>query len=256
VNNLKTQQDEDKRKDNLGLGLQDKPATGSDRFTLWISQNYMLVFILIILLYVGAPFIAPVLMKAGMQTPARIIYMLYSPLCHQLAFRSWFLFGEQPVYPLEIAHVDDLLPYEVYTNQAKIDLLGARNFIGNETMGYKVALCERDIAIYVALLLFAIVFALSGRRIRGLPWYLWIAVGLIPIGLDGISQLPSLASGLIPFLPIIRESTPILRTITGVLFGFCTGWYMFPLIEESMNETSQIVKNKYSAGSPKREIQD
>ena len=216
----------------------------------------MFVFILVIALYVGAPFVAPVLMKTGMQAPARIIYMLYSPLCHQLAFRSWFLFGEQPVYPLEIAHVDELVPYEEYTNQTKVDLLSARNFVGNETMGYKVALCERDVAIYVALLIFAIVFVLSGRRIRGLPWYLWIAIGLVPIALDGLSQLPSLASGLIPYLPIIRESTPILRTITGVLFGFCTGWYMFPLIEESMNESTQIVNNKYSAVSAKQKNQD
>ena len=256
MNTPNNQQELDEETKNYNLGLHDKQVTGSDRFTFWFSQKYMLVFILIISIYVGTPFIAPVLMEAGMDTPARIIYMIYSPLCHQLAFRSWFLFGEQPVYPLEIAHVDDLVPYEEYTNQTKVDLLGARNFVGNETMGYKVALCERDVAIYVALLIFAIVFVISGRKIRGLPWYLWIAIGLVPIGLDGLSQLPSLASGLIPFIPIIRESTPILRTITGVLFGFCTGWYMFPLIEESMNETSQIVKNKYSAGSPKQEIPD
>jgi uncharacterized membrane protein len=251
-----TQQGIDKGMDKFSAAHQDKPVSGSDRFTLWISRNYMFGFILLIALYIGTPFVAPILMKTGMQAPARMIYMIYSPLCHQLAFRSWFLFGEQPVYPLEAAHIDELVPYENYTNQAKVDLLGARNFVGNETMGYKVALCERDVAIYVALLFFAIVFALSGRRIKSLPWYLWVAIGLVPIAVDGLSQLPSLASGLIPYLPIVRESTPILRTITGVLFGFCTGWYMFPLIEESMNETTQIVKNKYSAVSPKQENQN
>ncbi len=103
MNNPIMQQDEDKRQDEFNLSMLEKPETGSDRFTLWISQNYMLVFILLIAIYVGTPFIAPLLMKAGMQTPAKIIYTLYSPLCHQLAFRSWFLFGEQPVYPLEIS---------------------------------------------------------------------------------------------------------------------------------------------------------
>ena len=34
-----------------------------------------------------------------------------------------------------------------------------------------------------------------------------------------------------------RESTPLLRTLTGALFGFSTAWFGFPLIEESMAET-------------------
>ncbi len=35
--------------------------------------------------------------------PANVIYAIYKPLCHQFGFRSFFLFGEQPYYPLKEA---------------------------------------------------------------------------------------------------------------------------------------------------------
>ncbi|MHB1384976.1 MAG: hypothetical protein ACYCYC_11680, partial [Bellilinea sp.] len=66
---------------------------------------------------------------------------------------------------------------------------------------------------------------------------------LVPIGIDGVSQLPSLISQL-PDWMIIRESTPILRTITGALFGITTSWYLFPMIEESMRETRKMLAGK------------
>jgi len=43
---------------------------------------------------------------------------------------------------------------------------------------------------------------------------------------------------------IIRESTPLLRTITGSLFGLTTGWYLFPLLEESMKDARRLVLSK------------
>ena len=57
------------------------------------------------LFYVGLPLLAPSLMKLGAELPANIIYRMYKPLCHQFAFRSFFLFGEQPFYPLAEAGV-------------------------------------------------------------------------------------------------------------------------------------------------------
>jgi hypothetical protein len=32
--------------------------------------------------------------------------------------------------------------------------------------------------------------------------------------------------------------------MTGTLFGFTTAWYLFPLIEESMNETRMVLEEK------------
>ncbi|MCJ7676332.1 MAG: glutaredoxin family protein, partial [Anaerolineales bacterium] len=119
-------------------------AVRVNRSLLFISRHWLAMFNLLILLYVGLPFLAPVLMRAGAERQARWIYMAYSPLCHQWAFRSWFLFGPQAAYPRALAGTS-LTPYGVATGLDENDLIGARTFVGNPQVGYKVALCERDI---------------------------------------------------------------------------------------------------------------
>ena len=224
--------------------IKGKTISGTDRFSLWVSNHYMWLFNFFVFLYVGLPFLAPVLMEERLEAPAKVIYTIYSPLCHQLAFRSFFLFGKQPYYPRALADISGVVTYEQLTGNPKLDLLQARAFIGNDVTGYKVAICERDVAIYGSLLLFGVVFALTGRKIKSLPWYFWIVLGLIPIGLDGFSQLPSLAGwDFLSWLPI-RESTPFLRVLTGTLFGATTAWYLYPMIEESMRETHVMLVRK------------
>jgi uncharacterized membrane protein len=124
----------------------------------------------------------------------------------------------------------------------------ARKYVGDEGAGYKVALCERDVAIYAAILLFGIVFGFTGRRIKPLHWMVWVFLGLGPIGLDGFSQLLSQfnwewLAAVIPY----RESTPLLRVLTGAFFGLFTAWFAYPNIEESMNETRQYFIKKFAA---------
>jgi uncharacterized membrane protein len=225
---------------------------GTDKFTMWMTKNYIWVINLMLFLYVGFPFLAPTLMKVGMTIPARAIYLVYSPLCHQLAFRSWFLYGEQSYYPRSAAGIEGVMTYGEASGLDENDLLAARNFTGNEVMGYKVAICERDIAIYAGMLLFGIFFALFGRNMKPLPWWIWILVGIVPIALDGFSQLFSQLGipGLTQLLPY-RESTPFLRTLTGLLFGITTAWFGFPYIEESMVETRQTLTKKFAVAEIK-----
>lgn len=221
-----------------------------DSVTEWLSLHYLLLFNSILILYTGLPFVAPVLMKTGNTTPAKIIYTIYSPFCHQMAFRSWFLFGEQPYYPRELAGIQNVASYEsaILPNQnvveTSLDFIStARSYLGNDQAGYKIALCERDIALYGGLLLFGIVYAITGRKIKQIPWYVWLVFGLMPIGLDGASQLPGLVSGLPEWLPI-RESTPFWRTVTGGLFGCLSAWYLYPLVEETMKDTRALILSK------------
>lgn len=223
--------------------------TSADRFAFWISRHYMLVLNLIVLIYVGLPFLAPVLLAAGFKTPANLIYKGYSLVCHQLAFRSWFLFGEQPAYPRQFAGVDGLTPYGLATGLDELNDLQARQFTGNPDVGYKVALCQRDVSIYGGILLFGLVFSLSGRKLKSLPWYLWILLGIVPIAIDGFSQL--LSQPPISLLPL-RESTPLLRTITGVLFGITTAWFGYPMVEETMQEIRSFSSNKFSLAEKQR----
>ncbi len=161
-------------------------------------------------------------MKNGQEGAANTFYKFYNVFCHQLAFRSYFLYGIQPFYPRELAHLPEVYTYEAVTGMPAENIAFARNFKGNERLGYKTALCQRDLAIYGSLALFGIVFGLTGKRIKAIPWYLWIVVAILPIG----------------------ESTPFLRTLTGMLFGFGTGWFMYPLMEESIKEARFALQRK------------
>lgn len=226
--------------------LRGQQISGADRFSFWLSRHYLLLLNFIILLYVGFPFLAPVLMKAGLAAPARVIYAAYSPLCHQLGFRSMYLFGEQMVYPRALAGMQGLKTFGEATGIDEFNLWAARTFVGNEQVGYKVALCERDVAIYLSMVLFGVVYAATGRRLPKLHWMLWVLLGLGPIGLDGFSQLFSQAlPGLESILPM-RESNLILRLLTGSLFGFMTAWFGYPYIEDSMRETREVLVKKFA----------
>ncbi|MEM5774695.1 MAG: DUF2085 domain-containing protein, partial [Anaerolineaceae bacterium] len=221
-----------------------RTLSGADRFSLWFSRYYMAVISVLLMIYTGLPFLAPVLMKNNMPGPANVIYTIYKPLCHQLGFRSIFLFGEQWFYPRALAGIEGYKTYEELTHQDEVDVLQARKFTGDEQTGYKVALCQRDVAMYGALFLFSLVFLISGRKLKGIPWYVWIVFGLVPIAIDGFSQLPGIASDILPAWLPVRESTPTLRFVTGFLFGFTTAWYLFPMLEETMADMYQIMKRK------------
>jgi uncharacterized membrane protein len=222
--------------------------SGGDRFSFWLTSNYIWVINLLLLLYVGLPFVAPVLLKNQLTAPANVLYTAYSPLCHQLAFRSFFLYGEQVYYPRQAAGVPGVMTFGQATGISEDDLLAARQFRGNPMVGYKVALCERDVAIYGAMLVFGVLFAVTGRRMKPLPWMLWVLIGILPIALDGFSQLFSQVGipGLSQILPY-RESTPFLRVFTGALFGFTTAWFGIPYIEESMRESRRQLTKKFAA---------
>lgn len=239
-----------------------------DRFIYWLSRHWLAVFNILVALYVGLPMLAPVLMNAGYQRPAQTIYTIYSPLCHQMASRSFFLFGEQYAYPRPIANTD-LTPLDAYISTipefAGVDptnfsayTLAARNFVGNEQLGYKMALCERDIGIYFFVLIGGLLYALLRKRIHIPPLsiVLFIIFGMIPIGLDGFSQLfgymftlfdSSTSTGIVGtlqrFFPV-RESTPFLRLFTGALFGLMLAWLAYPRIAEGMAATEQELEKK------------
>lgn len=220
--------------------------TVSDNISLWFSRHYLAFFNFLVLVYVGLPFLAPVLMRTGLEAPARVIYGGYGFACHQLSYRSFFLFGEQLVYPRTSAGVEDALSFTQATGlsegSSSQDLYAARAYLGDERIGYKVALCERDVAIYLAIFAFGIIYAVTGRKIPALPWFLWIVIGIAPIGLDGFSQL--LSQPPLSFIDF-RESTPFLRTLTGTLFGLSTAWFGYPAVEQTMADSRQVMEARF-----------
>ncbi len=212
----------------------------ADRFIFWLSKRWLGVFNTLAFVYVGLPFLAPTLMHLGAETAASLIYTIYSPLCHQLPQRSWFLFGPQIAYRLP--ELMALAPDEV------VDAF-SNSFVGNEALGYKVAFCQRDVAIYGAIFLFGLIYSLLRRRwdIQPLPWWAYIILGLVPMGLDGGYQFLSYALPLVfPGISLEPyETTPLMRLITGTLFGGATVWLAYPYVQESMEDVQASLERRF-----------
>lgn len=204
------------------------------------SYYWITGFSLIFLLFVGLPFFAPVLMELGMKTPARIIYAIYSFLCHQLPQRSFFLFGPQFTYSLKeikVAWID--------TN----DPIILRKFIGSPEMGWKVAWSDRMVSLYSGILFFSWIWILIKARIKPLAWQSAILF-MLPMAIDGFTHMVSDFSGLgngfrdsnIWLVKITNSVFPpgfysgdnwgsfnsIMRLATGFLFGTGIVWFVFP----------------------------
>jgi uncharacterized membrane protein len=88
--------------------------------------------------------------------------------------------------------------------------------------GYQMAYCQRDTALYLAMLVGGLTYARRRLWTRGLPWWAYGMLAL-PIAIDGGSALLAL-----------RESTPLLRTLTGSLFGLATAWFVYPLMDRAL----------------------
>ena len=197
----------------------------------FLRRGYALLFAFVFIFYIGMAVLPPRLMADGHRSAASTIYKGFHFFCHQYPWRSWFLKGKQPYYPLYAHEQTGMLPFEKAAGVSAAGL-DFRHFYGTAEMGYKMAVCQRDFAIYAAMALFCLIFFLSRNRIQRLDWRVWLICGVVPMAVDGIWQL---ASQLFPFLTF-RESTPFVRTVTGALFGFFTCWYLLPTLEKMLRE--------------------
>ncbi|MEA3340645.1 MAG: DUF2085 domain-containing protein [Chloroflexota bacterium] len=217
----------------------------ADRFVFWLSKHWLAVFNTLALLYVGLPILAPVLIYLGAVKPAAAIHLIYKPLCHQMPHRSWFLFGPQFAYTLK-----DLVVHTgiepLSTSSETAFLIRTAIGYGDKSMGYKVAFCQRDVAIYGAIFLAGLLYTLGRQRVRPLPWWGYL-LGLLPMGMDGGYQLlSSLIPYLFPDFPISPyESTPLTRTITGGIFGLVTIWLAYPYVQETMDEFRETLHRRF-----------
>jgi len=188
-----------------------------DKLILALAKHWLLLVNLVVAVYAGLPFLAPALMALGYPRLAEIIYTAYKPLCHQLPQRSFFLFGPRLAYPFTT--FQELLGPETLADNSL-----ARAFIGNPSLGYKMAYCQRDTAMYTSLLLAGMAFGLVRRRLKPLPFAFYLIL-LTPWAIDGLAQLLG-----------FYESTWQLRTITGGLFGIATVWFAYPYLEAGFED--------------------
>src|SRR6266566_7895610 len=91
--------------------------------------------------------------------------------------------------------------------------------------GHQLGMCARNFSIYTSMFLGSLIFVLTKKRIPGIPWWIWVLM-LLPIAWDGLTQMVGW-----------RESTWVLRVITGSLFGLGNVWFALPLMQKSLQET-------------------
>jgi uncharacterized membrane protein len=212
-----------------GGGGMDRVASGIDRLVSGIARHWLALACTAIFLFAGIPFLAPMFMAAGLEGPARLIYMIYRPTCHQLPDRSFFFFGHEHVYSVAELESAGAIPPDLNTFQRMM-----LRFQGNDELGYKTAICERDLGIYGGLLLGLMSFALIDKWLRGqgkrfpkMPFWVY-ALTVVPIALDGLSQLVGL-----------RESNYLLRLATGLLFGVSSAWLFAPYVQSAMEDIAR-----------------
>jgi len=100
-------------------------------------------------------------------------------------------------------------------------------------MGYQVAYCQRDLAIYGGVLVLGLLYGAIRRLVRPLPLR-WAAVLALPMAVDGFTQLVGL-----------RESGWELRLLTGVLFALAVVWVVFPRLEQGFAEIRAILEDRF-----------
>jgi uncharacterized membrane protein len=224
-----------------------------DRLILALSRHWLLVASLVLGVWVLLPWLAPVLMAAGLEKGARLIYALYSVQCHQLPQRSYFLFGPRLMYPL--ADITAVWPYT--------DHLQLRQFIGTPEMGHKLAWSDRMVSFYTPLFIGALLFALARWRSRTQhPWQTlplrWWLLALAPMFVDGVTHMISdaidpvfgfresnawlawLTGG--AFAPTFYAGNAVgsfnwwMRLITGLLAGLASVWLVYPHVADAFAE--------------------
>ena len=119
-------------------------AAYANDLVIGIARRWLALFNTLWAIYLLLPFGAPVAMQLGWTGPAEILYAIYSMLCHQLPDHSYFLFG-----PTWIPQTPELIAGGMTVTDS---LFVDRSFLGSPALGWKVALCQRDVAIYTGIL--------------------------------------------------------------------------------------------------------
>ncbi len=220
-----------------------------DRCVFWLSKHWLAIVNTLALLYVGIPILSAVLLYLGAEGPGGIIQSVYGPpVCHQLPQRSWFLFGQKFSYRLpELMAYEGIEPHPKQWQDVEAVYSAVR--YGDATLGYKVALCQRDVAIYGTILIAGLALSLLRRRwkVHPIPWWIYIAFGIVPIGIDGGYQwVTYILDILLPASPIpVHETTLALRTLTGALFGLATVWLAYPHVQDAMDDFRNTLHKRF-----------
>lgn len=153
----------------------------------FFERNILNIFILLIGGFLLFAFLAPILAALKFNDISKVIYEIYSYLCHQRSWRSIHIFD------------------------------------------YQLAFCVRDTFIYFSLLVSLIITKYT--NIKQLRWYIALLC-VIPMALDGgiqtVAEVLTAGKNVVQFY----ESNNLFRMITGTIFGYGVGLWMWPMLKE------------------------
>jgi uncharacterized membrane protein len=191
-----------------------------DKLIYVIARRWLLLANTFWAVFIALPLLAPVFMANGLPQVGQLIHQVYAPDCHQLPERSYFFYGKQYYYSLP--ELRELVGPDV-----------PLRYVGDPLIGYKVAVCERDVAIYGTLAIAGIAFGLVRRRLYPLgqgAFLRFAALFALPMAVDGFGQLFG-----------FWESNWISRTITGAVAAAGAVWLVYPYIEKGMLDVQRTI---------------
>ena len=238
---------------------------------IWFTNHWLTLFSIGFGALMIAPFLAPVFLSLGWNEPARAIYSFYSVLCHQMAQRSFFLFGQG--HPIAMYNLNAL---PVASNGGTVaseivDMDALRAFVGNATLGWKVAWSDRMVYMYIATWVGGIAYALLPRRKEVRPLgIIGFGLFLLPMAIDGFTHflsdmqgglaggwrytnewLAQLTAHALPQWFYVGDAfgsfNALIRLISGICFGIGVVWFMFPRLDQSMRDTRDQLRAKLIA---------
>ena len=221
-----------------------QPARGLS----WSARHWLLIVNLAMALFIGGTLLAPLLMRLGLEAPARAIYVFYGLNCHQLPERSYFLFGPDGINTYSLEQVIGWGADPAYL----------RGFVGNAEVGFKLGMAQRNTAIFTTALLAGLVYALLRKRIPRLRWPFLLLL-ILPMALDGGSHmisevtglgfrdpnawLAALTGGVLPETfyagTTLGSFNWFMRSLTGALFAVGCVWFAFPYLERGFGTSGR-----------------
>jgi uncharacterized membrane protein len=212
----------------------------------WLGRYWLPLFLLVWSIFNLMPWLAPLFMQIGWRGLGKALYLAYTPLCHQLPQRSYFLFGPQFSYSL----AEIQAAWQMTDNP-----LVLRQFMGSSEMGWKVAWSDRMVSMYTGIWLWAALYWPLRGQVKQLP--LWgFAVLALPMVLDGGSHAVSDFAGIGAgfryhndwLAALTNQAFPAafyagdavgsfnawMRLLTGLLFSLGAVWFGFPYLEKEL----------------------
>ncbi|MFH1222434.1 MAG: DUF2085 domain-containing protein [Candidatus Micrarchaeota archaeon] len=181
------------------------------------------LYVLLLVAFVGAALATPFLAFQSKELAYKS-YDMFAPTCHQKLSRSQCIFRDtNGAYSF-----GDCTPQNgVFVENDGRQITSVRD----GTIGYKVPICARDVALYGAMLLAAFIYPFVKKwDDPHVPPAIYFVLAIVPLGIDGAWQLLGTLNLVAPY-----ESTNLIRTITGVIAGVAATWYIIPIIMNLIN---------------------